>query len=57
MSDAGSSTIGASRGAPSKAFLSLLDTSDSTIVGLDKSGIRTAEDLEGEKLALSPGEA
>jgi len=57
MSDAGSLMIGVSRGTPLKAVMSLLNTSGFAIIALEKSGIRTAKDLEGKKLAVSPGDA
>lgn len=57
MSDAGSLMIGVSRGAPLKAVMSLLNTSGFAIIALEKSGIRNAKDLEGKKLAVSPGDA
>jgi NitT/TauT family transport system substrate-binding protein len=57
MSDAGSLMIGVSRGTPLKAVMSLLNTSGFAIIALEKSGIRTARDLEGKKLAVSPGDA
>ncbi|BCX18816.1 MAG: sulfonate ABC transporter substrate-binding protein [Geminicoccaceae bacterium] len=57
MSDAGSLMIGVSRGTPLKAVMSLLNTSGFAIIGLETTGIRTAKDLEGKKLAVSPGDA
>ncbi|MCL6607085.1 MAG: ABC transporter substrate-binding protein [Geminicoccaceae bacterium] len=57
MSDAGSLMIGVSRGTPLKAVMSLLNTSGFAIISLEKVGIRTAKDLEGKKLAVSPGDA
>lgn len=57
MSDAGSLMIGVSRGTPLKAVMSLLNTSGFAIISLEKTGIRTAKDLEGKRLAVSPGDA
>lgn len=57
MSDAGSLMLGAAKGAPVKAVMSLLNTSPFAIIALERSGIRTVKDLEGKKLAVSPGDA
>lgn len=57
MSDAGSLMLGAAQGAPIKAVMSLLNTSGFGIISLAESGIRTAKDLEGKSLAVSPGDA
>jgi NitT/TauT family transport system substrate-binding protein len=57
MSDAGSLMIGVSRGTPLRAVMSLLNTSGFAIISLETTGIRTAKDLEGKKLAVSPGDA
>ena len=56
MADAGSLMLGAAQGAPVKAVMSLLNTSGFGIISL-ASGIRTAKDLEGKTLAVSPGDA
>jgi NitT/TauT family transport system substrate-binding protein len=57
MSDAGSLMIGVSRGTPLKAVMSLLNTSGFAIISLERTGIRGPKDLEGKKLAVSPGDA
>jgi NitT/TauT family transport system substrate-binding protein len=57
MSDAGSLMLGAAQGAPIKAVMSLLNTSGFGIISLAETGIRTAKDLEGKTLAVSPGDA
>lgn len=57
MSDAGSLMLGAAKGAPLKAVMSLLNTSGFAIIALEKSGIRTVRDLHGKKLAVTPGDA
>ena len=57
MADAGSLMLGAAQGAPVKAVMSLLNTSGFGIISLAESGIRTAKDLEGKTLAVSPGDA
>jgi NitT/TauT family transport system substrate-binding protein len=57
MSDAGSLMLGAAKGAPIKAVMSLLNTSGFGIISLKETGIATAKDLEGKTLAVSPGDA
>ncbi len=57
MSDAGSLMLGAAKGAPIKAVMSLLNTSGFGIISLAETGIKTAKDLEGKSLAVSPGDA
>ena len=57
MADAGSLMLGAAQGAPIKAVMSLLNTSGFGIISLAETGIRTAKDLEGKTLAVSPGDA
>ncbi|MCB2053935.1 MAG: ABC transporter substrate-binding protein [Geminicoccaceae bacterium] len=57
MSDAGSLMLGAAKGAPIKAVMSLLNTSGFSIISLKSAGIETVEDLEGKTLAVSPGDA
>jgi NitT/TauT family transport system substrate-binding protein len=57
MSDAGSLMLGVAKGTPIKAVMSLLNTSGFGIISLAKTGIETAKDLEGKRLAVSPGDA
>ena len=57
MSDAGSLMLGAAKGAPIKAVMSLLNTSGFGIISLKETGITSAKDLEGKTLAVSPGDA
>lgn len=57
MADAGSLMLGAAKGQPVKAVLSLLNTSGFGVISLEETGIRTAKDLEGKRLAVSPGDA
>ena len=57
MSDAGSLMLGVAKGTPIKAVMSLLNTSGFGIISLAEAGIETAKDLEGRRLAVSPGDA
>jgi NitT/TauT family transport system substrate-binding protein len=57
MSDAGSLMLGVAKGTPIKAVMSLLNTSGFGIISLAETGIETAKDLEGKRLAVSPGDA
>lgn len=57
MSDAGTLMLGASKGQPVKAVMSLLNTSGFGIIFLADKNIKTAKDLEGKSLAVSPGDA
>ena len=57
MSDAGTLMLGASKGQTVKAVMSLLNTSGFGIISLAEANIRTAKDLEGKTLAVSPGDA
>ena len=57
MSDAGSLMLGVAKGTPIKAVMSLLNTSGFGIISLAETGIERAKDLEGKRLAVSPGDA
>ncbi|MFQ5973525.1 MAG: ABC transporter substrate-binding protein [Alphaproteobacteria bacterium] len=57
MADAGSLMLGAAKGAPVKAVMSLLNTSGFGVISLSDAGITSVKDLEGKKLAVSPGDA
>jgi NitT/TauT family transport system substrate-binding protein len=57
MSDAGSLMLAGSKGLPIKAVMSLLNTSGFGVISLAETGIRSAKDLEGKVLAVSPGDA
>jgi NitT/TauT family transport system substrate-binding protein len=57
MSDAGTLMLGASKGQPIQAVMSLLNTSGFGIIYIEGKGIETVQDLEGKTLAVSPGDA
>lgn len=57
MSDAGTLMLGVSKGQNVKAIMSLLNTSGFGIISLADANIKTAKDLEGKTLAVSPGDA
>lgn len=57
MSDAGTLMLGAAKGQPVKAVISLLNISSFGVISLSEAHIRTAKDLEGKTLATSPGDA
>lgn len=57
MSDAGTLMLGASKGQPVKAVMSLLNTTGFGVISLAEANIKTAKDLEGKTLAASPGDA
>lgn len=57
MSDAGTLMLGASKGQPVKAVMSLLNTSSFGVISLSEQNIKTAKDLEGKTLAASAGDA
>ena len=57
LSDASTMILAASKGVPIKAVMSVLNKSPFGIVSLASSGIRTAKDLEGKSLAVSPGDS
>jgi NitT/TauT family transport system substrate-binding protein len=57
MSDAGSLMLAGAKGLPIRAVISLLNTSGFGVISLAKTGIRSAKDLEGKTLAVSPGDA
>lgn len=57
MSDAGTLMLGASKGQPVKAVMSLLNTTGFGVISLASAHIESAKDLEGKKLAASPGDA
>jgi NitT/TauT family transport system substrate-binding protein len=57
MADAGSLMLAAAKDAPAKAIMSLLNTSGFGVIFLQESGIKTVQDLEGKRLAVTPGDA
>jgi NitT/TauT family transport system substrate-binding protein len=57
MSDAGSLMLAVAKGLPIKAVMSLLNTSGFGVISLAETGIESAKDLEGKRLAVSPGDA
>ena len=57
MADAGSLMLAASKDAPAKSIMSLLNTSGFGVIYLQDSGIKTIKDLEGKKLAVTAGDA
>ena len=57
MSDGGTLMLGASKGQPVRAVMSLLNTTGFGVISLADEHIRTARDLEGKTLAASSGDA
>jgi NitT/TauT family transport system substrate-binding protein len=56
LADSSSVVLTASKGAEVKSVMSLLNSTPFAVVSLASSGIRTPKDLEGKRLAVSPGD-
>ena len=56
LADSSSVVLTASKGADVKSVMSLLNSTGFAVVSLASTGIRTPKDLEGKRLALSPGD-
>lgn len=56
LADSSSVLLTASKGADVKSVMSLLNSTPFAVVSLASSGIRTPKDLEGKRLAVSPGD-
>lgn len=56
MADSSSVILTASKGADIKSVMSLLNSTGFSVVSLAETGIKTPKDLEGKRLALSPGD-
>ena len=57
MADAGSLMLGAARGIPAKAVMTVVGVSSFCVVARKDSGIRTIKDLQGKRLAVTAGDA
>jgi NitT/TauT family transport system substrate-binding protein len=57
MADAGSLMLGASRGIPAKAVMTVVGVSSFCVVARKDSGIATIRDLQGKRLAVTAGDA
>ena len=56
LADSSSVVLTASKGADVKSVMSLLNTTGFSVVSLADSGIKTPKDLEGKKVAVTPGD-
>jgi NitT/TauT family transport system substrate-binding protein len=56
LADSSSVISTAAKGADVKSVMSLLNSTGFSVVSLAEAGIRTPKDLEGKKLAVSPGD-
>jgi len=56
MADSSSVILTASKGAEIKSVMSLLNSTGFSVVSLVESGIKTPKDLEGKRVAVSPGD-
>jgi len=56
LADSSSVILTASKGAEVKSVMSLLNSTGFAVISLASSGIRTPKDLEGKRLAVSPGD-
>ena len=56
LADSSSVILTASKGADVKSVMSLLNTTGFSVVSLAEAPIRTPKDLEGKKVAVSPGD-
>src|SRR6267378_2182028 len=56
LADSSSVISTAARGADVKSVMSLLNSTGFSVVSLAETGIRTPKDLEGKRLAVSPGD-
>ncbi|MDI3470242.1 MAG: hypothetical protein OJF62_002305 [Pseudolabrys sp.] len=57
LADSSSLMLMAAKGAEVKAVMSLVNTSAFGVISLAETGIKTAKDLEGKKLAITAGDA
>lgn len=57
MADAGSLMLGASRGIPARAVMTVVGVSSFCVVARKDSGIATLRDLQGKRLAVTAGDA
>jgi NitT/TauT family transport system substrate-binding protein len=56
LADSSSVILTASKGADVKSVVSLLNSTGFAVISLASTGIRTPKDLEGKRLAVSPGD-
>jgi NitT/TauT family transport system substrate-binding protein len=56
LADSSSVVLTAAKGADVKSVMSLLNTTGFSVVSLAESGIKTPKDLEGKKVAVTPGD-
>ena len=56
LADSSSVILTASKGADVKSVMSLLNTTGFSVVSLAEAGIKTPKDLEGKKVAVTPGD-
>jgi NitT/TauT family transport system substrate-binding protein len=56
LADSSSVVLTAARGADIKSVMSLLNSTGFSVVSLAETGIKTPKDLEGKRLAVSPGD-
>jgi NitT/TauT family transport system substrate-binding protein len=56
LADSSSVIVTASKGADVKSVMSLLNTTGFSVVSLAEAGIKTPKDLEGKKVAVTPGD-
>ena len=56
LADSSSVILTASKGADIKSVMSLLNTTGFSVVSLAEAGIKTPKDLEGKKVAVTPGD-
>jgi len=56
LADSSSIVLTASKGADVKSVMSLLNSTGFSVISLASTGIRSPKDLEGKRLALSPGD-
>ncbi len=56
LADSSSVILTASKGADVKSVMSLLNSTGFAVVSMASTGIRTPKDLEGKRLAVSPGD-
>src|SRR5205807_7674828 len=56
LADSSSVIATAAKGADVKSVMSLLNSTGFSVVSLAETGIKTPKDLEGKKLAVSPGD-
>ena len=56
LADSSSVILTASKGADIKSVMSLLNTTGFAVISLAEAGIKTPKDLEGKKVAVTPGD-